>query len=294
MNVRPRAWISSLVLATALGVASPAAARDDASPYETAKTAWETGDLDGATPLYEQAVTEGGLNAAQVVEASARVGTYMAASGKPEKALSSFRLCAAIDPGFQLPPESGPKAAALYARARKEAAQMGGKLELTAEVPTHAEPGRKVSVVAHIPEGFAPLADKITIEVKDPAGGKPWRSSAPADATVTFDVPGSAITSGANLFVRFAAVDAHGNRYAEAEARLKVKGRAPVVEAVPEPTPDDEDEEAKPPPPASAGFWSWSSPWPYAIGGAILAGSIGIYAATRPSDSVTVNAPAWR
>lgn len=279
------------------GSAAAASKAVAASPFAQAAQKWDASDLDGAFPLYQQALDAGGLSPSEVVVAYARVGTYQAAMGKAEAALSAFRLCAAIDPDFKLPGESGPKAEALYQKAKKEAESLGGKLELKAEVPTEVDKAKKFEVVAHLPEGFAPLADKIAIEVRDPISGKSWRSSVAADPSVTFEVPASVVVPGATLTVRLQAIDTHANRFAVVDSRVKVKGRpAPVTSgAWGGVSPDDDETEEEPAEkskPAEGSFWK--SPWPYAIGGAILVGVVGVYAATRPSDQVSVGAARWQ
>lgn len=282
---------------TAAAPASGGASRGAASsPFAQASQKWEATDLDGAVPLYQQALDGGGLAPQEVVTAYARIGTYQAAMGKSEAALSAFRLCAAIDPAFKLPSESGPKAEALYQKARKEADALGGKLELTSEVPTEVEKARKFEVVAHLPEGFAPLADKISVDVRDPISGKSWRSSLAADPSVTFEVPATVVVPGATLVVRVQALDARGNRFAIVESRVKVKGRpAPVTSgAWGGVSPDDDEPEPEPAEKAAPSTSFWKTPWPYVIGGAILVGSVGIYAATRPSDQVSVGAARWQ
>ena len=293
-----------MAAATDARAAAPAAAATASTPatgpgapfLAQASQKWDGGELDLALPLYEQALEAGGLGPQDVVLAYARVGTYQAALGKPDMALSYFRLCAAIDPGFKLPSESGPKAEQLYQKARTEADAIGGKLEVTVSAPTDVAKGTKFEVVARIPEGFAPLAEKVAIEVREPVSGKVWRSSLPTEPELKFEVPPAIVAAGSTLSVRVLAVDSHQNRYASADTRVKVKGRAAPVTAnawggV---SPDDEDElPAKED--SSPKAWYFSGPWPYLLGGAVLVGgAIGVYAATRPSNEATVGAPRWQ
>lgn len=285
MSVLRRSLFAGAVLA-ALAIAPAAAAQQPT--FQAASQAWENGSLDEAAKAYEQAVNEGGLAPKEVLTAYARLGTYKAALGKQEEALSAFRLAASLDPEFELPNESGPKAAALYKKAHKEAEGLGGKLEIKAEVPTEAAPAKTFSVVAHLPEAFAPLVDRVAIDVKDTLTGQGWSSSAQADATVQFEVPSRAVPAGATLLVRVDALDVHGNRYASNEARVKVGGSRAGFGSMDEPM----EEEAPPKEEPKKGFWH--SPWPYAIGGGIVAASLVTFFATRPTDDVMVTAPRWK
>jgi hypothetical protein len=282
--LRRSIFAAAIVCALALAPAAHA----DQPTYQAATKAWENGDLDEAAKGYDQAINEGGLAPKEVLTAYARLGTYKAALGKQDEALSAFRLAASLDPDFQLPNESGPKAAALYKKAHKEAEGLGGKLEIKAEVPTEAQAAHTFSVIAHLPDAFAPLVDRVAIDVKDGLTGQGWNSSAPAEATVQFEVPSRAVPSGATLVVRVDALDVHGNRYASSETRVKVSGSratfASMDEPEPEPTPKEE--------PPKKGFWQ--SPWPYAIGGGIVAASLVTFFATRPTDDVMVTAPRWK
>jgi hypothetical protein len=282
-------------------LAAPAWAEDaPLKPTAQADAAWINGDLDGAVPLYESALEAGGLAPAEVVTAYARIGTYRAAMGKSDAALSAFRLAAAIDPEFRLPDESGPKAEALYTRARKEAGELGAKLEIKAGMPDEVTAGRSFVVIAKLPEGFAPLVDRVGIEVHDKLAKINWKGEKAADPSVRFDVPGKVAVTGATLIVTVAALDRHGNRYAVSEQRVKVAGR-PLAAIVPEtplarnedPFADEKDARDAEKDENKKGFWA--SPWPWAIGGAIVLGAaVGTFAATRSPDQATVGAPQWR
>ena len=287
--IPPRSLLVTGIVA-GMAFSVPGRAFADQATYDAASAAWERGDLDDATKQYQEALESGGLGPVAVLTAYARIGTYQAALGKAEAALSAFRLAASLDPDFQLPAESGPKAATLYQRARKDAAKLGGKLEIKAEVPTDVQPGHPFTVVSHLAESFAPLVDRIGIDVRDPVSGKSWASASPAEATVQFEVPTRAVMPGANLVVRVDALDPKGNRFASSESHVKVSGGHVSYESVA--SMDEPEEEVKKPKKAGGGFWS--SPWPYAIGGAIVLGTVGIYAATRPTSDVTVAAPTWR
>ena len=251
---------------------------------------WEQGALTDAEPLYQKALDQGGLGPSDVVIAYSRIGTVNAAMGKREAALSSFRVAAVIDPSFVLPAESGPVAKKLYEEARKAAQKQGGKLEITAEAPDRGEAGKGFTVKAKLPEAFAPVVDRIGIDVRDPLSKTgAWKSDQPATAEVTFDVPGKAVAGGTTLVVRVSALDTHGNRWASYEARVKVREAKTDTAIVGAERPPEEGEDEKK---SKSGFWS--SPWPYAIGGAIVVGAVATFFLTRPASNVTVGAPQWR
>lgn len=279
-----------------LCIAGPASA--DESLLMQAAKAWDAADLNTAGQLYEKALNQGGLYPSDVLVAYSRLGTVQAAMGQQNAALSSFRVAAALDPAFELPSEAGPKAKQIYKKARQEAGKQGGKLEVTAEVPSSSQPGQSFTVTAHLPEAFVPLIDSVGISVRDPSvpSMKAFTAKKPAASQVTFDVPGKTSISGASLLVRVDALDQHGNRWASNESRVKVDQKnaaGPIVSKEPSPF-DDEDKDKEKDKGKSKGGGFWSSPWPWVIGGAIVVGSVATYFMTRPSDEVNVTAPQWR
>jgi hypothetical protein len=276
-------------VAVAFSLSSSAAfAQDGKGPMAAAAEQWEQGALTEAAPLYQKALDQGGLSPGDVVIAYSRIGTVAAASGKREAALSAFRVAAVIDPAFVLPAESGPVAKKLYDEARKAAQKQGGKLEITAEAPDRGDAGKGFTVKAKLPEAFAPVVDKIGIDVRDTLSKTPaWKSDLPAMAEVSFDVPGKAVPGGSTIVVRVSALDQHGNRWATYETRMKIReGKTDAVAeaAVPAETPDESGKKGS----------FWSTPWPYAIGGAVVVGAVATFLLTRPSSTVTVGAPQWR
>lgn len=300
-----KAW-TWLLLGIALGVGvestalaqrkAPAAEQPaaDETTLMQAQKAWEAAELTRAADLYDQALKEGGLYPADVLVAYARIGSVRAAMNQRNAALSAFRVAAALDPSFELPSEAGPKAKALYKQARAEAEKQGGKLDITAEVPTQSAAGATFVVTAHVPEAFVPLIVDVGITVSDPSVSstsvKPYSEKKPAATEVQFEVPGKAVVPGANLLVRVDALDGHGNRWASSQSRVKVQARKRAVE----PMPDDamvpgEDENGKK---KSGGFWG--SPWPWVIGGAVVVGGVATYLMTRPTPDASVGAPTWQ
>lgn len=249
---------------------------------------WDQAMLTEAAPLYEQALKEGGMFPSDVVIAYARIGTVQALMKQRDAALSSFRVAAVIDPAFELPSESGKLARELYERSRKDAASQGGKLEIAMEpLPEKLDAGQTFTVVAKVADAFAPVVDKIGIEVKDTlAKNVAWKSEQPSTSRVTFDVPAKVVKGATTLLVRVSALDQSGNRWAMQEGRIKVREAKPEPAEAPPPI-DDKDKKDK-----DKSFFS--TPWPYAIGGALLLGGVVAFFATRSPSEVTVGAPTWK
>ncbi len=286
------------VVVLVLGAAGRAHAEDKEALLLEAAKAWENADLSKAANLYDKALKEGALFPADVLVAYARIGTVRAAMNKRNAALSAFRVAAALDPTFELPSEAGPKAEAIYEKARQDAKRQGGKLEVSAEVPTQSAQGAEFVVVAHIAEAFVPLIVEVGITVQDPSIStstvKPWTDEKQADTKVEFVVPGKVVMAGANLLVRIDALDSHGNRWASTQARVKVEGQPKGYGAVDPDDPffDDDGKKKKKDDDDPGGFWS--SSWPWVIGGAIIVGGTATYFMSRPGDEVTVGSPSWQ
>lgn len=290
MPLHLRATTAALLTALCIASAPASAYAEDKTFLAQAAEKWEQGAITDAAPLYEKALAQGGMFPPDVVLAHARIGTVLAATGKKEAALNAFRVAAVIDPGFQLPAESGPVAKKLYEEARKQAQKQGGKLEVTVEAPEKVDAQKPFTVTAKLPEAFAPVVDKIGIEVRDTATQKAgWKADQAATATMTFDVPGKHVPGGTTLIVRVSALDASGNRWAMADAKVRVKeGKSEVVAATTD-VPPEKDERDKP---AKKGFFS--GPWPYVVVGAIVAVGIVGYAATRSPSHADVSSPQWK
>lgn len=282
------AWmpLASLCLAWML-VASPALTAPKA--LGQADTAWHQGELEKAKALYEQALNEGGLEPPEVVTAHSRVGTVKAALNDTNGALSAFRVAAAIDPNFELPPESGPKAKKLFQQARKEAAAQGEKLAITLKAPDTVPAKQGFTLETEIPPGFAVLVAEVVVSIEDPVTGKKWKRKKGAEPSLTFDFPKRVAMSGARLKVKAAAVDAHNNNWTVTEAKIRVEGLRESESSMDEPVPD---EPIKPRKKEKEDFFSGPIPW--IVGGALIVGGIVLYAVTRPPDEVSVGKPTWR
>lgn len=266
--------------------ATPALATPKA--FGQADAAWHTGELEKSKELYEQALAEGGLEPNDVVTAHSRVGTVKAALNDTNGALSAFRVAAAIDPNFELPPESGPKAKKLFTQARKEAAAQGEKLAITLKVPDTIPARQGFTLETEIPPGFAVLVSEVVVSIEDPVTGKKWKRKKGAEPSLTFDFPKRVAVSGARLKVKAAAVDAQNNNWTVTEGKIRVEGLRDSEGGMDEPVPD----EPKPKPKEKEDFFSGPIPW--IVGGALIVGGIVLYAVTRPPDEVTVGRPSWK
>jgi hypothetical protein len=227
-----------------------------------------------------------------VVIAHSRVGVVKAALNDTNGALSAFRVSAAIDPNFELPAESGPKAKKLFQQARKEAQQQGGeKLSITLKAPDTIPSKQGFTLETEIPPGFAVLVSEVVVAIEDPVSGKKWKRKKSAEPSLTFDFPKRVAMSGARLKVRASAVDAQNNAWTVTEGKIRVEGMRGGSEGgmdeepVPEPTKPPEKDK-------SDGFFAGPLPW--IIGGALLVGGIVAFAITRKPDEVSVGAPSWK
>jgi len=276
-------------LSLILLIAPPASAAPKS--FGQADTAWHQGELEKAKELYEQALAAGNLDPADVVIAHARVGTVKAALNDTNGALSAFRVAAAIDPNFELPAESGPKAKKLFQQARKEAQQQGSeKLSITLKAPDTIPANQGFTLETEIPPGFAVLVSEVVVAIEDPVSGKKWKRKKNAEPSLTFDFPKRVAMSGARLKVRASAVDAQNNAWTITEGKIRVEGMRGSEggmddEAPPEPTKQPEKDK---------GGDFFSGPLPWIIGGALVVGGIVAYALTRKPDEVSVGAPSWK
>ncbi|MEZ4220276.1 MAG: hypothetical protein R3B13_05045 [Polyangiaceae bacterium] len=282
----PRRAFLGLILAL-VALALPAAATPKA--FGQADAAWHTAELEKAMKLYQDALNEGGLEPNEVVIAYSRIGTVKAAVGDKDGALSAFRVASSIDPGFELPADSGPVAKKLYQKAQAEAGQLGGaKLELTLTAPENIPPQKPFTVETAIPEGFAVLVAEVTVTIEDPATGKRWKKKAASEPKLTFEFPKRVAIRGARLKVKAAAVDGQNNAWTVAETKIKVEGVREMSEISDEPLAEKPKKKEE-----KSNFFSLDGPLPWIVGGAVLVGGVILYAATRPPDEVTVGSPTW-
>ena len=200
----------------------------DAAPKSFAKAdaAWHSGELEQARDLYDEALGAGGLLPDEVVIAYSRIGTVKAAMKDTDGALSAFRIAAAIDPAFELPPDSGPKAKQLYEKAREEAESQGLKLDITMNAPQTVPRKEPFSIDVEIPEGFAVLVAEVVVTLEEKSTGKAYRKTLSAAPQLSFEFPGKVAQAGARYKVTASAVDSQKNAWAVSEAKLKVEGKS--------------------------------------------------------------------
>ncbi|WP_394827041.1 hypothetical protein [Pendulispora albinea] len=291
-----------------------------AAAFDQGQAAWGRGDFDVAEAQLREAIEKGGLGRKDFLKAYIYLGSARAVLNKPQHAAAAFRIAASLDPSFRVPSEAGKKAARVAEAARR---QRFPAPSIRAEAPSEIPPGRpfrvEVSLVSHPARTAGPSALvllRAALHVSDGLTNG-YTIDQAAGGHVSFDVPEKMATEGAHLFVRASGLDDHGNELVASEIQVHVTGAAPGEVAQKGPIPLAP--EAVPPPPApvakmpragvidarfsapppaadkadkdrgasSKGFWS--TPWPYILGGAVLAGAgAGAYFLLRPSDQVTV------
>jgi hypothetical protein len=275
--------------------AQPSAPRG-ADALARARAAWEKGDFDVAEPLYKEAIDKGGLTPDDVVDAYLHLGAARAVLGKLKPSLDAFREAAVIDPKFEVPPEAGKRAKQIADRARYEKRKIGA-IALSVQAPSTGKPGESFGVDATLDDAHVKIVKQFGIFVRDPLSGKNYQATTAPAAAVHFDVPANFTLPSATLVVRVDALDAHENRLATGESKVRIEAMPAKVADAPPPHSDkarsgarDRDRDREKEKPKSGGFWS--SPWPYVIGGvALAAGGAAAYVFTRPTDDVSLAGP---
>lgn len=280
-----------------LGVTTPARAAEP-SPggpaLRQARAAWDRGALDTAEPFYREALEKGGLAPNEVLEGYVRLGSIRAAHGKKDQAVAAFRAASILDASFTVPPEAGPKGPSLADRAKRDTAKIG-TIQLAVQVPKEASAGKPFKITATIDKAHVPIVARVGVVAKDGTSGKETTLEAKTDESVEIEIPGEIALPNASIVVRVDALDAHANRLASAEDRVRVPDSVAVA-AVPAggagnatgagtvgTTYRAGDADVR------KGGTFWSTPWPYVIGSVALAGAgAAVYFGTRPPDDVTV------
>jgi len=276
-TVKNRAPALLAALAISLGasaaMARPTLLANGAPSLDRARTAWSQADFDVAATAYQEALERGGLTRQETVECYSHLGAARYIIGRKVDAAPAFRVAAAIDPQFVVPPEAGKKAMAIAEKERKQTLSL--KLDLTSPVKVAANEAFTIGVT--VESAQLALVSRIGLLVRDAATSKEYRFEEQPRADVRLHVPASMSASGATLDVSVRALDAHDNELAEQETRVVVGAAFAVAH-------DDA-------PQASGGFWH--TPWPYLIGTALLAagGGVGLYFALTPPNTVNVGAP---
>jgi len=287
-----------------------------AAAFDRGQAAWGRGDFDAAEAQFRDALEQGGLPRKDVLKAHVYLGSARAVLGKNDAAMGSFRIAATLDPAFTVPPEAGKKAVHLAETARKQRSQ---PLSIRADVPSSVDPGRPFRVVVSVsplgspaPRGAAgngPVVARVGLQVSDfsATGGSAFKTEQAPNARLSIDVPAKAAVAGASLSIRVSGLDARGNELVASEAQVhvepEVQGPVLLPPSAVAPTPGKNTSKSasvdlagrtggsrgEPADHGSSKGGFWSSPWPYIIGGAVLAGAgAGAYFLLRPVDNVTV------
>jgi hypothetical protein len=285
--------VACFVLVTA---AAPAHASESAAggpALRQARSAWEKGALDTAEPLYREALEKGGLAPADVLEGYVRLGSIRASNGKKDQAIAAFRAASILDASFAVPSEAGPKGPAYAAQAKKDTAKIGS-IQLSIKAPKEATSGKPFTVTASLDAAHIAIVQRIGLVARDGTSGKEVLSEAKAAESVDLEVTSELTMPSASILVRVDALDAHGNRLASAEERVRVpeggiaaagggSSAAKETGASSSSAGSGGDTTLR----KGGGFWS--SPWPYLIGGVALAGAgTAVYFGTRPTEQVSV------
>jgi hypothetical protein len=293
---RALAFGGALALASTAVDASAADSAPGAPALKQARGAWERGQLDTAEPLYREALERGGLAPAEVLEGYVRLGSIRAVRGKKDSAVAAFRAASILDSDFTVPREAGSKGATLAEKAKKDTAKIG-TIQLAMDAPKETSAGKAFKVTATLDKAHLPIVNRIGVLARDGTTGKEITLDAKPDESVEFEVGSEITLPGASIVVRVDALDAHQNRLASAEGRVRVPdpgaekavAGAKAGGGAKAAAGGDTGKPAGGDPGVRRGGTFWSSPWPYVIGGIALAGAgTAVYLGTRPSPSVSV------
>ncbi len=253
--------------------ARPAPLVNGGAALERAREAWAQSEFDVAETAYQEALDRGGLTRTETVECYAHLGAAHYITGHKDRAAAAFHIAAVIDPAFVVPPEAGKKATAIADKERKRAVTL--TIDLTS--PVKVEAGTAFAITVNLDAAQMALISRVGLFVRDPSTSKVYRFEETPQSAVHFRVPASMTLPGASLDVTVQVLDAHDNELATNATRVLVRG-VPAVATTDQPI-------------ASGSFWK--SPWPYLIGGALLAagGGVGLYFALKPPTDVNIGAP---
>lgn len=262
--------VSATVYAQTTGAASLDQARD----------AWNRGEFQQAETLFVEALARGGLKRDQTLECYVKLGSARAVLGRKQEATAAFRQAALMDAGFAVPPDAGKRAVQAAEQVRKQQAGFG-VLALKVEAPEKTKAGAALPITVSMDPAHTTLFARVGLVAKEPSTGKTFNfENAPAEK-MQFTIPASLMLPNAALTIHVDALDKSDNQLAFADAHVRVLGA---------------EKEEEPKKVAGGGFWS--SPWPYVIGGALLAGAaaggVGLYFGIQGSSNVNVGAPSVR
>lgn len=302
-----------MLVALVCGATVPAYAQQAPPPpagadaLASARQAWDAKQWDAAENFYKLALDRGGLAPSDTIDAYVHLGSARAILKRTALSRAAFRQAAAIDVHFHVPSDAGKRAATQATLAKRDEARVGS-ISLRAKFPTQVLPANQpFNVDATLDGKHNAIVARVGVDARDPETGKHYAHADVVARSSHFEVPGEYATPGATLLVRIDALDAHDNRLATREARVRIEAPPPpptpppapapvastpapapttvpgpiaATKPTPEPIPDRDKGK-------SGGFWS--SPWPYVIGTVALAGAgAAVYLTVRPTDDVSV------
>ncbi len=251
-----------------------------APALERARAAWSQGEFEAAEPAYLEALEKGGLPRDATLECYIKLGAVRGVLGKKDLALAAFRTAALLDASFVVPPEAGKKTVVLADAAKAQQQKVGvGPLKADPSAPAEVDGAAAFAVNVMLDPAHAAVIARLSLQVFDGSTGKTFRFDEPTQAPVVhFRVPPTIVLPGARLVLHIDALDVHDNVLAEGESRVSVRA-TPVSSS-------------KPAEGGSGGTSFWATPWPYLIGGSLLAGAgVGAYFIFRPPTMVAVGSP---
>ena len=162
--------VLAISLASSTAIAKPPLA-NGAPSLERARSAWSQADFDVAATAYQEALERGGLTHDETVECYSHLGAARYIIGRKAEAAPAFRIAAALDPQFVVPPEAGKKAAAVADKERKQTLSL--KLDLTS--PVKVDAGAAFAVGVTVESAQLALVSRIGLLVRDAATSKEYR-----------------------------------------------------------------------------------------------------------------------
>jgi hypothetical protein len=228
-----------------------------------------------------EALARGGLKREQTLECYVKLGSARAVLGRKQEATAAFRQAALLDANFVVPADAGKRAVQAADAVRKQQAGFG-TLALKIDVPSTAKPGAPLAVTVSMDAAHTTLFARVGLLAREPSTGKTFNfENAPAER-MQFTIPASLTLPNAALTIHVEALDKSDNELAVTEAHVHIQGEQ-----------RSEDSGTK-----KTGGGFWSTPWPYVIGGVLVAGaaagSVGLYFGVQGSGTINVGAPTVR
>lgn len=233
--VRMRTLAFALVgLVVPLALAQPCRAQD---ALGEARTAFDAGDLEAASGLYEQARAAGGLEPAALAEVELRLGVIARASSDPEGMRVHFQRALALVPTLPAPSELPPRGRRALEALR---AQQHAPAEASVDAPALPETG-PVEVHGSVANAPAGMVTELRFTLGE------WSETVPV-APGTASVPEDRWPTETSVLLVDALTPEHN---VVAHARVEVPGRPPPAPPPPAEPEAQPDLTATTPPPAT-------------------------------------------